>query len=252
VLVPEVVERSGVKIGRFEVTRVQYAQFDKTYKIEAGKENYPAAGFTFDQAKAYCDWLSRVTKQTWRLPNEGEAGKLYGEPSASENTLDYWAGYPVNPDDVGRLREKVKEFGGAATLLKEVGSFKGEGDEVWEPRFTFHGFRYVELSGYPGEVTHDTITGVVLHSEMAPTGEFECSDPLLNQLQNNIVWGQKGNFVDVPTDCPQRDERQGWTGDIQVFVRTAAFNLNIASFMTKWMQDVADSQSGQGCIPPWC
>ncbi len=129
-------------------------------------------------------------------------------------------------------------------------TFKGEGEEVWEPKFTFHGFRYVELSGYPGEVTRDTITGIVLHSEMAPTGEFECSDPLLNQLQNNIVWGQKGNFVDVPTDCPQRDERQGWTGDIQVFVRTAAFNLNIASFMTKWMQDVADAQSEQGCIPP--
>ena len=129
-------------------------------------------------------------------------------------------------------------------------TFKGEGEEVWEPRFTFHGFRYVELSGYPGEVTRDTLTGVVLHSEMTPTGEFECSDPLLNQLQHNIVWGQKGNFVDVPTDCPQRDERQGWTGDIQVFARTAAFNLNIASFMTKWMQDVADAQSEQGCIPP--
>ena len=136
VLVPEVVERAGVKIGRFEVTRVQYAQFDKTYKIEAGRENYPAAGFTFDQAKAYCDWLSKVTKQTWRLPNEGEAGKLYGEPSASENTLDYWAGYPVNPDDVGRLREKVKELGGAAPLLKEVGSFKGEGDD---PVFDLNG-----------------------------------------------------------------------------------------------------------------
>jgi alpha-L-rhamnosidase len=132
----------------------------------------------------------------------------------------------------------------------DVYTFKGEGEEVWEPRFTFHGFRYVELSGYPGEATRDTITGIVLHSEMAPIGEFECSDPLINQLQHNILWGQKGNFVDVPTDCPQRDERQGWTGDIQVFAHTAAFNLNIASFMTKWMQDVADSQSEQGCIPP--
>lgn len=129
-------------------------------------------------------------------------------------------------------------------------TFKGEGEEVWEPRFTFHGFRYVELSGYPGEVTRDTITGVVLHSDMTPTGEFDCSDPLVNQLQHNIVWSQKGNFLDVPTDCPQRDERQGWTGDIQVFVRTAAFNFNIAGFMTKWLQDVADAQSEQGCIPP--
>lgn len=129
-------------------------------------------------------------------------------------------------------------------------TFKGDGEEVWEPKFTFHGFRYVELAGYPGEATRDTITGVVLHSEMSPTGEFECSDPLINQLQHNIVWGQRGNFLDVPTDCPQRDERLGWTGDIQVFVRTAAFNMNIAGFMTKWAQDVADAQTARGSVPP--
>ena len=129
-------------------------------------------------------------------------------------------------------------------------TFKGDGEEVWEPKFTFHGFRYVELEGYPGEVTRDTITGIVLHSEMSPTGEFECSEPILNQLQHNIVWGQKGNFVDVPTDCPQRDERLGWTGDIQVFVRTAAFNMDVAGFMTRWAQDVADSQNDDGSVPP--
>jgi alpha-L-rhamnosidase len=128
-------------------------------------------------------------------------------------------------------------------------TFKGQGEEVWEPKFTFHGFRYVEMLGYPGKVNRDTLTGIVLHSEMEPTGEFESSEPLLNQLQHNILWGQKGNFVDVPTDCPQRDERLGWTGDIQVFVRTAAYNLNVASFMTKWAQDVADSQGAQGEVP---
>lgn len=129
-------------------------------------------------------------------------------------------------------------------------TFKGDGEEVWEPKFTFHGFRYVELEGYPGEVSRDTITGVVLHSDMSPTGDFECSEPILNQLQHNIVWGQKGNFVDIPTDCPQRDERLGWTGDIQVFVRTAAFNMDVAGFMTKWVQDVADAQDEQGRVPP--
>lgn len=129
-------------------------------------------------------------------------------------------------------------------------TFKGEGIEVWEPKFTFHGFRYVELSDYPGEITEDTVTGIVLYSQMATTGHFECSDPLINQLQSNIQWGQKGNFIDVPTDCPQRDERLGWTGDIQVFARTAAFNMNVASFMTKWAQDVADAQSPKGEIPP--
>ena len=131
----------------------------------------------------------------------------------------------------------------------DVYTFKGEGEEVWETKFTFHGFRYVEIKGYPGEVTADTLTGVVLYSDMAQTGHFECSDPLLNKLQSNIVWGQRGNFLDVPTDCPQRDERLGWTGDIQVFARTAAFNMNVAGFMTKWANDVRDAQSEAGAVP---
>lgn len=128
-------------------------------------------------------------------------------------------------------------------------TFKGEGEEVWEPKFTFHGFRYVEVAGYRGPVSRETVTGVVLHSDMDVTGTFECSDPMVNQLQRNILWGQRGNFVDVPTDCPQRDERLGWTGDIQVFARTAAFNMDIASFMTKWARDVADAQGAEGSIP---
>ena len=113
---------------------------------------------------------------------------------------------------------------------------KGDGVEVYEPHFTFHGFRYVEVSGYPGELTLDALTGVVLHSAMTPAGSFSCSNPLLNQLQHNIVWGQKGNFLDVPTDCPQRDERLGWTGDAQVFIATAAFNMDVAAFFTKWLR----------------
>ncbi len=129
-------------------------------------------------------------------------------------------------------------------------TFKGESEEIWESKFTFHGFRYVEIEGYTGPVTRETITGIVLHSQMDQTGAFECSDGLLNQLQQNILWGQKGNFVDVPTDCPQRDERLGWTGDIQVFVRTAAYNMDVAGFMTKWAQDVADAQGTRGEIPP--
>jgi alpha-L-rhamnosidase len=128
-------------------------------------------------------------------------------------------------------------------------TFKGEGEEIWEPKFTFHGFRYVEVGGYPGPLTRESVTGVVLYSDMAQTGDFTCSEPLVNQLQHNILWGQKGNFVDVPTDCPQRDERLGWTGDIQVFARTAAFNLDVAGFLTKWAQDVADAQNEAGMVP---
>jgi alpha-L-rhamnosidase len=128
-------------------------------------------------------------------------------------------------------------------------TLKGEGEEIWEPHFTFHGFRYVELLGFPGTPTEETITGIVVHSEMPQTGTFECSDPLIDQLQHNIAWGQKGNFVDIPTDCPQRDERLGWTGDAQVFIRTAAFNRNVASFFRKWTRDLEDAQYPDGAYP---
>jgi len=129
-------------------------------------------------------------------------------------------------------------------------TLKGDGEEIWEPRFTFHGFRYVEVQGLPEAPTEETITGIVIHSEIPTIGSFECSEPLINQLQQNIVWGQKGNFVDIPTDCPQRDERMGWTGDAQVFARTAAFNMNVAGFFTKWMRDLEDAQSHDGAFPP--
>ncbi len=126
---------------------------------------------------------------------------------------------------------------------------KGEGEEIFEPHFTFHGFRYVAVDGYPGEPTLDSITGIVIHSDLEPTGSFECDYPPLNQLQHNIVWGQKGNFLDVPTDCPQRDERLGWTGDAQVFSRTACFNMNAAGFFAKWLRDLAVEQYPDGRVP---
>jgi alpha-L-rhamnosidase len=132
---------------------------------------------------------------------------------------------------------------------KDVYILKGEGEEYFEPRFTFHGFRYVRVEGFPGTLATDNITGIVIHSAMEPTGTFTCSDPLINQLQQNIQWGQKGNFLDVPTDCPQRDERLGWTGDAQAFAPTASFNFNVASFFTKWMKDMAADQMKNGAIP---
>jgi len=125
----------------------------------------------------------------------------------------------------------------------------GGEEEVYEPHFTFHGFRYVAVEGFPAEPQLDDLTGVVIHSDMEPTGEFKTSDPLINQLQHNIVWGQKGNFLDVPTDCPQRDERLGWTGDAQVFARTAAFNFDVAGFFTKWLRDLAVDQRKNGAVP---
>lgn len=125
-------------------------------------------------------------------------------------------------------------------------TLKGGGTETWEPRFTFHGFRYVELTGYPGKPDLDAVTGIVAYSDTPPVGKFECSNPLVNQLQSNIVWGQRGNFLAVPTDCPQRDERLGWMGDAQIFIRTATYNMDVARFFTKWCQDVEDAQRPDG------
>jgi alpha-L-rhamnosidase len=131
----------------------------------------------------------------------------------------------------------------------DVYILKGTGDEVYEPHFTFHGFRFVKIEGLTVPPTLDNITGIVIHTNMEPTGTFVCSDSLINQLQHNIQWGQKGNFLDIPTDCPQRDERFGWTGDAQVFSMTAAFNFNTATFYTKWLKDLAADQTSNGKVP---
>jgi formylglycine-generating enzyme required for sulfatase activity len=138
VLIPEVVKRNGTEVGRFEVTRAQYATFDKNYKMPPGTEDYPANGIALEKAKAYIEWLSKITGQSWRLPTETEFSALY-EKRERENTLDYWAGYALNPDDTIRLREKAKELPGTAPLLKPVGDFTAEGAETDEPVFDFGG-----------------------------------------------------------------------------------------------------------------
>jgi len=162
-----------------------------------------------------------------------------------------------NKGDVVTLRhaEVMDKFGEFYTTNLRAAkcelnyTLAGSGEEIYEPRFTFMGFRFVEVTGFPGELTTDNLTGIVIHSDMAVTGSYECSNPLINQLQHNIQWGQKGNFVDVPTDCPQRDERLGWTGDAQAFCRTAAYNMDVSSFFTKWLKDVAADQKPGGEVP---
>ncbi len=128
-------------------------------------------------------------------------------------------------------------------------TLKGGGEEIYEPHFTFHGFRYVGVMGLPSPADSGAIAGIVVSSDLEQTGAFETSDSLLNRLQHNIVWGQRSNFLDVPTDCPQRDERLGWTGDAQVFASTAAFNMNVAGFFSKWLGDVAADQDPSGSLP---
>ncbi|WP_235906248.1 alpha-L-rhamnosidase [Ginsengibacter hankyongi] len=125
---------------------------------------------------------------------------------------------------------------------------KGKEEETFEPHFTWHGFRFIKVQGYAGQLKPENFTAVALYSDMQPTGNFSTSNALINQLQHNIQWGQKGNFLDVPTDCPQRDERLGWTGDAQVFSRTATFNMNVNNFFAKWLKDVAADQLN-GAVP---
>ncbi len=128
-------------------------------------------------------------------------------------------------------------------------TLSGNGIETLEPHFTFFGFRYVKVEGLSGKLNPNDFTAIALYSDMKKTGNFECSNPLVNQLQSNIQWGQRGNFLDVPTDCPQRDERLGWTGDAEVFSRTAAYNFNTNQFFAKWLKDVAADQEENGAVP---
>jgi alpha-L-rhamnosidase len=126
---------------------------------------------------------------------------------------------------------------------------KGGGEESYEPHFTFHGFQYVELTGLPGPPGKDAVTGCVVRSATAEAGKFECSNADVNRLWLNGLWSQKDNFLSVPTDCPQRDERLGWMGDAQVFFRTASYNQDVAAFFTKWMIDIEDAQTPEGIFP---
>lgn len=125
---------------------------------------------------------------------------------------------------------------------------QGEGMESWEPHFTIHGFRYVEISSTAADVHFEKITACVIHNDLPRTGEFRCSNEMVNQLQRNIEWSQRSNFVSIPTDCPQRDERLGWLADAHIFARTAMFNMDVSSFFTKWLDDVQDAQSPQGAF----
>lgn len=118
-----------------------------------------------------------------------------------------------------------------------------------EPHFTFHGFRYARVEGWRGALHPDDFEAIALSSNLQHTGDFTCSNPLLNQLQHNIVWSQQDNFLDIPTDCPQRSERYGWTGDAQIFARTASFNQDIYTFFSKWLKDLAADQGSNGGMP---
>lgn len=214
------------EIGSIQLVAEPSQPVKVTQEVDAKKVTEPEKGvYIFDMGQNMVGWV--------RLRAAGEAG--------TRVTLRY--AEALNPDGTiytDNLR---------SARQTDMYILKGEGEEVFEPHFTFHGFHYVEVTGYPGEPSLETITGCVVHSDTPPVGIFECSSSLINRLQSNIIWGQRGNFLSVPTDCPQRDERLGWMGDAQVFVRTASCNMDVAAFFTKWMVDVVDAQSSDGAFP---
>ncbi|WP_432491473.1 family 78 glycoside hydrolase catalytic domain [Kineococcus auxinigenes] len=146
----------------------------------------------------------------------------------------------------GELYTRPLRTAAATDTYVLAGSPEGE---VWEPRFTMHGFRYAEVTGWPGRLHEGDVVARVHHSDMARTGWFSCSDERLNRLHENVVWSMRSNFVDIPTDCPQRDERLGWTGDIQVFAPTASFLYDVSGFLASWLRDVAAEQLPDGTVP---
>jgi len=189
--------------------------------------------------------INEIAPGTWIVDlGQNIAGRVRltatGEPGA---TIHLRHGEMLNPD--GTLyTENLR-----GPLADDTFVLAGKGNEAFEPRFTWHGFRYVEVTGYPGELAADDIAGCFVGSDTTPVGGFTCSDPLINTLRENIVRGQRGNFLSIPTDCPQRDERLGWLGDAQAFVGTAVGNMDVAAFFTKWTQDLRDAQSEAGAFP---
>lgn len=179
--------------------------------------------------------------------------------------------YDFGQNLVGRLRLTVRGEAGQTLTLRHAEvlengelsirplrtaqatdryTLRGGESETWEPRFTFHGFRYAEIEASAGTVQLDEVRAVICHSDLERTGWFECSDPLVNRLHENVVWSMRGNFLDIPTDCPQRDERLGWTGDIQVFAPAASFLYDTYGFLASWLKDLAAEQKDAGGIVP--
>ena len=172
-----------------------------------------------------------------RLRLRGEAGR--------QVRLRY--GEMLHPD--GRLMTENLRRARATDFY----TFRGDPDgEEWRPRFTYHGFRYVELTGLEGKPDANAVIGLVLHNDTPQTGSFECSDEVMTRFARNAWWTQRANFVEVPTDCPQRDERLGWMGDAQAYARTASYNADVAAFYTKWFDDVEEAQRSFGAYPDYC
>lgn len=203
-------------------------------RIQPVAVNEPKPGvYVYDLGQEIAGWC--------RIGVKGAAGQtvtLRHSEMLNEDGTIYITNLRV-PEDGGPLGARATD-----TFV-----LKGAGEETFEPRFTYHGFRYVEVAGLEYQPALDALLGCAFWSDAPETGRFECSDAMLNQLFSNILWTQRDNFPSVPTDCPQRDERLGWTGDIQVYSQTAMFNTDLAAFFTKWLGDLRDAQAEDGRFP---
>ncbi|WP_229253807.1 alpha-L-rhamnosidase [Dyadobacter sp. NIV53] len=186
----------------------------------------PGGAYIFDMGQNFAGII--------RLQVNGRAG----------DTIRMRYGEKLYPD--GRLMTENLRMARATDTYILKGAPEGE---VWEPKFTFHGFQYVEVSGLKSKPSAKTLTGLAIGSDTPKVGSFETDNKMVNQLYSNIDWTQRANYVDIPTDCPQRDERVGWTGDAQVYVKSATFNRDVASFFTKWVVDLNDGQFESGAYP---
>ncbi len=231
-------------------------------------------GETFDAAYTPENWSPVKTldlSMDRLIPQEGEeiremeriAPKKLIITPAGETVIDFgqvltgYVEFTVNAHEGDRIRilhgevlDQAGNFYNAnyRTAKSEINYRCKEGVQTWHPRLTFFGFRYLKLEAFPVTPDESQFTAIAVYSDMAETGHIETSDPKLNQLISNIFWGQKGNFLDVPTDCPQRDERLGWTGDAQVFIKTASYNYDVEKFFTKWLHDLAADQRPDGGV----
>jgi alpha-L-rhamnosidase len=220
---------SNAKVANFSLNNLIATENEPVKKHETFKPTHifttPKGEHVIDFGQNLVGWISIKIKG-----NAGDSIKIYHAEVLDKNGNFYTA----------NLR---------AAKAEDVYVLKDDKEEMFEPHFTWHGFRYIKVEGLQTELKPENFTAVALYSDMPETGSFTTSNALINQLQHNIQWGQKGNFLDVPTDCPQRDERLGWTGDAQVFSRTATFNMNVNSFFDKWTKDIAADQYKSGSVP---
>ncbi|MEW6193791.1 MAG: family 78 glycoside hydrolase catalytic domain [Bacteroidota bacterium] len=220
----EVIPQTGRNLECYPGNPVQVTQTIKPKSIK----RYNDGKYLFDMGQNFAGLI--------KLKIKGKAG----------DTVVVRYGEMLYPD--GRLMTENLRKARATDTYILIGSPNGE---EWTPKFTYHGFQFVEVSGLKKKPDQNTITGLVLGSTTPIAGSFECSDAMVNKLYSNIVWTQRANFVELPTDCPQRDERLGWTGDAQVYVSSAALNMDIAAFYTKWLVDLNDAQMPNGAYPPY-